>query len=55
MASIEHKISKQPAARITLEIIRKPGKATTQNVFMAGYKIGLPTMHGTKKHKKYYL
>jgi len=36
----------------TLDINRKPGIATSQNVGMAAYKIGLLTMHGTKKHKK---
>jgi len=36
----------------TLDIIRKPGIATSQNVGMAAYKIVLLTVHGTKKHKK---
>ena len=36
----------------TLDIIRKPGIATSQNVGTAAYKIGLLTVHGTKKHKK---
>ena len=36
----------------TLEIIRKPGSATSQNVIMAKYKIGLLTIYGTKKHKE---
>jgi hypothetical protein len=35
----------------TLEIIRKPGNATSQSIIMAPYKIGLLNMHGTKKHK----
>jgi len=39
----------------TLDIIRKPGIATSQNVSMAAYKIVLLTVHGSKKHKKYYL
>jgi hypothetical protein len=50
MAPKEPKISKQVAAGTTrditftipviLEIIRKPGNATSQNVIMAAYKIG---------------
>jgi len=50
MASREPKISKQTAAHITrhitftipeaLEIIRKPGSATSQSIIMAAYKIG---------------
>ena len=35
----------------TLEIIMKPGNATSQNIIMTVYKIGLLNMHGTKKHK----
>jgi hypothetical protein len=31
---------------------RKPGNATSQRVIMAGNKIGLLTIYGTKKHKK---
>jgi hypothetical protein len=62
MAPKEHKITKQAAAGTTrhitfaipetLEIIRKPGTATTQNVIMAAHKIGWLNMHSTKKHKK---
>jgi len=37
---------------VTLDIIRKPGIATSQNVGMAAYKIGLLTVHGSKRHKK---
>jgi hypothetical protein len=35
----------------TLEIIRKPGNATSQSVIMAAYKIGLLTVCGIKKHE----
>jgi len=59
MALKEPKISKQVAAGITshitftipetLEIIRKPGSATSQRIFMAAYKIGLLTTNGIKK------
>jgi len=35
----------------TLEIIRKPGNATSQNIIQAAYNTGLLNMHGTKKHK----
>jgi hypothetical protein len=62
MVPKEPKITKQSAVGITrditftipetLEIIRKPGNATSQSVIRAAYKIGLLTMHGTKKHKK---
>ena len=62
MAPKEPKISKQAAAGITrditftisetLEIIRKPGNSTNQNVIMTAYKNGLLTIYGTKKHKK---
>ena len=62
MAHKKPKISKQAAAGTTrhitftipetLEIIRKPGNATSQTVIMAAYKIGLLATHGTKKHKK---
>jgi len=62
MALKEPEISKQAATGTTrnitftipetLEIIRKPGNATSQCVIMAAYKIGLLTIHGTKKHKK---
>jgi hypothetical protein len=59
MAHKESKISKQATAGITrnitftipetLEIIRKPGSATSQSIFMAAYKIGLLTNYGIKK------
>jgi hypothetical protein len=62
MALKETKISKQAATGTkshitftipeTLEIIWKPGNATSQCVIMAAYKIGLLTVCGTKKHKK---
>jgi hypothetical protein len=62
MASIQPKISKQAAtgttAHITvtipetLEIIRKPGSATSQSVIMGANKIGLLTICGIKKHKE---
>jgi hypothetical protein len=55
----ESKISKQAAAGITrhitftipetLEIIRKPGSATSQSILMAADKIGLLTIYGKKK------
>jgi len=60
----QNKFKKKPAGRTrditftipeTLEIIGYPGSATSQNVIMAAYKIRLLTMHGTQKHKKYYL
>jgi len=35
----------------TLEIIWKPGSATNQSIIMAGYKIGLLTTYGAKKHR----
>ena len=53
MAPREHKISKQAVAVITreiiltilqtLDIIRKPGSATSQTIIMAAYKTGLLT------------
>jgi hypothetical protein len=59
MALKEPKISKQAAAGITrnitftipetLEIIRKPGSATSQTIFMAAFKTGLLTTYGIKK------
>jgi hypothetical protein len=62
MAPKKHKTSKEAAAGTTrhitftipetLEIIRKPGNATSQNVIMAAYRIGLLTIQCTKKHKK---
>jgi hypothetical protein len=36
----------------TLEIIMKPGNATSQRVIMAAYNRGLLTIYGMKKHKK---
>ena len=58
MLSKEPKISKQAAAGITrhitftipetLEIIRKPGSATSQSVIMEAYNIGLLTICGIK-------
>jgi hypothetical protein len=55
------KMSKKAAAGITrhiiftipktLEIIRQPGIITWRRVIMAVYKIGLLTIHGTKKYK----
>jgi hypothetical protein len=35
----------------SLEIIRKPGNATSQSVIMAAYMIGLLTLCGIKKHE----
>jgi hypothetical protein len=62
MAPKEPTISKQAAAGTTrhvtftipetLQIIWKPGNATSQNVIMAAYKIGLLTIYGVKKHDK---
>jgi hypothetical protein len=62
MAPKEPKISKQAGSvktrditftiPETLEIIRQPGITTCQSVIMAAYKIGLLTIHGTKKHKE---
>ena len=62
MALKEPKISTQAAAGTTrditltipdtLDTIRKPGNATSQNVIMAAYRIRLLTMHGTQKNKK---
>ena len=52
MAPKEPKISKEAVASTrdviltisqTLEIIRKPGSATSQSIIMAAYKIGLLT------------
>jgi hypothetical protein len=36
----------------TLEIIRKPGSATSQCVIMAAYNKGLLNMYGIKKHNE---
>jgi len=36
----------------TLEIIRKPGNYTCQNVIMVAYKNGLLTIYGIKKQKE---
>jgi len=65
MAPKESKICKEAAAGInvhimltiseTLEIIRKPGNATSQSIITAAYKIGLLTIYGIKKEKKNYL
>jgi hypothetical protein len=62
MVPKEPKISKQAAASITrhitstiletLEIISKPGSATSQSVTMVIHKIGLLTTYDIKKHKK---
>jgi hypothetical protein len=62
MAPKEPKISKQAATGTTkhitftipetLEIIRKPGRAKSQSVIMAAYKIGLLTICDIKKHKE---
>jgi len=62
MASTEYKISKLGAAGTTrditltipktLEIIRKPGNATSQTVIMTAYNTGLLTIYGRKEHKK---
>jgi len=62
MASIQPKISKQAAAGIkrhitftileTLEIIRKPGSATSHSVIKAAYKNGLLIICGIKKHRE---
>jgi hypothetical protein len=62
MVSKEPKINKQAVAGTTrhitftipetLEIIRKPGTATSQSVILAAYKIGLLTIYGIKKHKE---
>ena len=59
MALKQSKISKQATAGITrnttftipetLEIIRKPGSATSQSIFISAYKIGLLKMYGIKK------
>jgi hypothetical protein len=64
MAPKEPKISTQTATETTrditftipetLEIIRKPGNATSQSVIMAENTIGLLNMHGTKKHKNIF-
>ena len=61
MASTEQKISKLGAAgtrHVTLtiteilELVRKPGSATSQSVIMAVYNTGLLTIYGIKKHKE---
>jgi len=62
MVPNEPKISKQAAYSKTrhitftiletLEIISKPGSATSQSVIMVAYKMGLLTTYDTKKHKK---
>jgi hypothetical protein len=62
MTSTEPKISKQGAACTirditltipeTLEIIRKPGSATSQSIITAPYDTGFLTNYGIKKHNK---
>jgi hypothetical protein len=62
MAPKEPKISNQGAAGTTrhitftipetLDIIRKPGNSTSQNVIMAAHKIGFLNIYGIKKQKK---
>ena len=62
MASTEPTISKQGAAGTitdiiltipeTLEIIKKPGSATSQSIIMAAYDTGFLINYGIKKHKK---
>jgi len=64
MASIEPRISKLGEAGTTrhitititetLEIVRKPGNATSQSVIMAAYNTGLLTIYGIKKQRKNY-
>jgi hypothetical protein len=61
-ASKEPKASKRGAAGTirditltipeTLEIIRKPGSATSQSFIMAAYDTGFLTNYGIRKHKK---
>jgi len=36
----------------TLEIIKKPGNATSQSVIMAPHNTGFLNIYGIKKHKK---
>jgi len=65
MAPKESKISIQVAASTTrdikftipetIEIIRKPGSATSHHDVMAVHTIGLLTIYGIKKHGKNYL
>jgi hypothetical protein len=62
MASIEPRISKLGVSGTTrhitititetLEIVRKPGSATSQSVIMVAYNTGLLTIYGIKKHKE---
>ena len=62
MAPKETEISKQAATGTkrhitftipkTLEIIRKPGNATSQSVIVAVYKMRLLTSYSIIKHKK---
>jgi hypothetical protein len=62
MAPKGPKINKQAAAGTTrhitftiletLEIIMKPGSATSQSVIMAANNTGLLTIYGIKKHNK---
>jgi hypothetical protein len=59
---MESKICKEAAVGImrhipltipgTLEILRKPGNATSKSIITAAYKIGLFTIYGIKKVKK---
>jgi hypothetical protein len=62
MAPKESKICKQAAAGTTrhitltipetIEIIRKPGSATSQNSIMAAYNTGCLTNYDIRKHNK---
>jgi len=62
MSPKEHKLSKHTVAGTTsdmirtildtLEIVRKPGSATSNSIIMASYKIGLLTARGRKTHKE---
>jgi hypothetical protein len=59
MASIATKINKQSVSGTTrrtaltipetIDIIKKPGNATSQHVITAAYKTGLWTIYGIKK------
>jgi len=62
MPSIEPKICKLGTAGTTmdktltipetLEIIKKPGNATSHSVIMAAYNTGFLNIYGIKKHKE---
>ena len=62
MASTETKIHKQGAAAtiwdttltipVTLEIIRKPGNATSHSIIMAAHNTGFLTNYGIKEKEK---